>query len=80
VKASPRIWRSASHSFLRIARSDQKANIVLGKPLGVLPEAELLKPRSNLLHRGSGQVCAPSSFPDRHNIQIQPMNVATKKG
>jgi hypothetical protein len=26
------------------------------------------------------QVCAPSSFSDRHSIQIQQMNVATKNG
>jgi hypothetical protein len=31
---------------------DHKANVVLGKSLRVLPEAELLQPVSDLLHRG----------------------------
>ena len=34
-------------------RQDDKANVVLGKALRVLPETELLKPVSDLLHRGS---------------------------
>jgi hypothetical protein len=33
-------------------RQDDKANVVLGKPQRVLPEAELLKPVSDLLHCG----------------------------
>ena len=32
-------------------RQDEKADVVLGKTLGVLPEPELLKPVRNLLHR-----------------------------
>jgi hypothetical protein len=31
---------------------DGKADVVLGKSLRVLPETELLKPVSDLLHRG----------------------------
>ena len=34
-------------------RQDDKADVVLGKALRVLPETELLKPVSDLLHRGS---------------------------
>jgi hypothetical protein len=31
-------------------RQDDKSNVILGKPLSVLPKAELLKPIRNLLH------------------------------
>ena len=34
-------------------RQDDKANVILGKALRVLPETKLLKPVSDLLHRGS---------------------------
>jgi hypothetical protein len=34
-------------------RQDDEGNVILGKALSVLPEAELLKPIRNLLHRGS---------------------------
>ena len=34
-------------------RQDDKADIVLGKALRVLPKTELLKPFGDLLHRGS---------------------------
>jgi hypothetical protein len=37
---------------VREVRQDRKANIVLGKSLGVLPEAELLQPVGDLLHGG----------------------------
>mgnify|MGYP007135469048 CR=1 FL=1 len=43
---------------------DGKADVVLGKALGVLPETELLKPVSHLLHRGSApdyRAYAPAS-------------------
>ena len=33
-------------------RQDDKADVVLGKSLGVLSESELLKPVSDLLHCG----------------------------
>ena len=33
-------------------RQNDKADVVLGKPLRVLPEAELLQPVGDLLHRG----------------------------
>jgi hypothetical protein len=36
-------------------RQDDKANVVLGEALRVLPETELLKPNSHLLHRGSAR-------------------------
>jgi hypothetical protein len=38
---------------MREIGQDGKADIVLGKSLRVLPETELLKPVSDLLHRGS---------------------------
>ena len=34
-------------------REKSKIDVVLGKALRVLPETELLKPVSDLLHRGS---------------------------
>jgi hypothetical protein len=34
-------------------RQDTKVDVILGKALRVLPETELLKPVSDLLHRGS---------------------------
>jgi hypothetical protein len=34
-------------------RQDDKANVVFGKALRILPETELLKPVSDLLHRGT---------------------------
>jgi hypothetical protein len=37
-------------------RQDNKADIVLGKALRVLPETELLKPINDLLHRGSAGI------------------------
>jgi hypothetical protein len=39
--------------LIREIGQDGKADIVLGKALRVLPETELLKPISDLLHRGS---------------------------
>ncbi len=36
--------------LVRQIRQDAKANIVLGKALGVLPETNLVKPVRNLLH------------------------------
>ena len=33
-------------------RQNDKADVVLSKPLRVLPEAELLQPVGDLLHRG----------------------------
>jgi hypothetical protein len=38
---------------VRELREKNKIDVVLGKALGVLPETELLKPISDLLHRGS---------------------------
>src|SRR5579863_6939873 len=42
-------------------RQNDKADVVLGKALRVLPEAELLQPLSYLLHRGSAPQCRASS-------------------
>jgi hypothetical protein len=39
--------------LIREIRQDGKADVVLGKSLSVLPEAEFLQPVSDLLHRGS---------------------------
>ena len=49
---------------------DEQIDIVLGKALRVLPETELLKPVSDLLHRGSApdyRAYAPASasLPDK---------------
>ena len=38
--------------LIRQIRKDAEIDLVLGKALSVLPEAELLKPVRNLLHRG----------------------------
>jgi hypothetical protein len=46
-------------------RQDDKANVVLGKALRVLPETELLKPISDLLHRGSAPVVPGLTRPHR---------------
>jgi hypothetical protein len=37
--------------LIRQIGQDGKANVILGKALRVLPEAKLLKPISDLLHR-----------------------------
>jgi hypothetical protein len=39
--------------LIREIGQDGKADVVLGKSLRVLPETELLKPVSDLLHRGA---------------------------
>ena len=39
--------------LVRQMRENGKVDFILSKALGVLPESELLKPVSNLLHRGS---------------------------
>jgi hypothetical protein len=44
-------------------RQDGKADVVFGKPLRVLPEAQLLKPISDLLHPATPQIsglCSPA--------------------
>jgi hypothetical protein len=51
-------------------RQDTKIDVILGKALRVLPETELLKPVSDLLHRGSApdyRAYAPAlaSLPDK---------------
>jgi hypothetical protein len=44
---------------------DGKADVILGKALPVLPEAELLKPISDLLHRGSAPKLSGINRPHR---------------
>jgi hypothetical protein len=39
--------------LIREIGQDGKADVVLGKALRVLPKTDLLKPVSDLLHRGS---------------------------
>jgi hypothetical protein len=48
-------------------RQDEKANIVLGKPLRVLSESELVEPVHDLLHCG-----APSDSPSGEHIRATP--------
>ena len=44
------------------------ANIVLGKPLRILPKTQLLQPVSDLLHCGSGPP-APETLSEKPAIQ-----------
>ena len=56
-------------------RQDDKADVVLGKALRVLPKTELLKPFRDLRHGGSAPRSvgltrpAPASLPDKAGTQ-----------
>ena len=58
-------------------RQDDKADVVLGKALRVLPETELLKPVSDLLHRGSAPGLSSltpavgESIPNRYCVGVE---------
>jgi hypothetical protein len=47
--------------LIREIGQDGKASVILGKSLRVLPKTKLLKPDSDLLHRGSASDYRPAS-------------------
>ena len=51
--------------LIRQIGQDGKADVVPGKSVGVLSETELLKPVSDLLHRGSAPGLSGSPAPHR---------------
>jgi hypothetical protein len=63
---------SSFRSLIGELSEKSKINIVLGKALRVLPETEILKPVTDLLHRGAfqSQIFAPRELSERSSLEL----------